>query len=431
VGKAKSLRKRLQNYTKTPNLSDRIRQMTLTATKVQWQVLDSELLAIITEAELIGTYQPPFNILLKDDKSPLYLCLTKDTYPKLLQVRKGELELSKYKATFGPYPSAYQLRQVLKLIRPIFQWCDQPLSKKPCFYYHLDRCSGSCIGAISPADYQESLRQLQLFLRGKTADLTKQLKTQMTETSKNQNFETAALLRDRLSQLHHITTIGKLRPDPTLLSLQQNLVENRITYLRRLLVTHLGLPKNYPLDRIEGYDVSNLSGQQAAVAQVVFTSGQPDPSQYRLYNIKTIHQPNDFGMLREAILRRQNHPEWDIPNLIVIDGGKGQVRSVLTSLQWSIPVIGIAKNPDRLIFSHVEKVDLATKKSGKATSSRRSVARSTIDNIDQLTKLKITYTELRLQPDHPGMQLVAALRDEAHRFSRKQHFRLRNKKLVA
>ncbi len=419
--------------------------MTLLATQVKWQVLDSELLAVITEAELIGAYQPPFNILLKDDKSPLYLCLTKDIYPKLLQIRKGELELSKYKVTFGPYPSAYQLRQVLKLIRPIFKWCEQPLtsfkqplkpkSLKPCFYYHLDRCSGACIGTISPVDYQESLRQLQLFLRGKTADLTKQLKNQMAEASKNQDFETAAILRDRLSQLHTITTIGKLRPDPTLLNLQQNLVENRITYLRRLLVTQLSLSKNYPLDRIEGYDVSNLSGQQATVAQVVFTNGQPDPKQYRLYNIKTIHQPNDFGMLHEAIQRRQNHPEWQLPNLIVIDGGRGQVRSVLTALQWSIPVIGIAKNPDRLIFPHYEKVDSATKKSKKTSPARRVVTRLSIKNnhqsINLNKQLKITYTELRLQPDHPGLQLVAALRDEAHRFSRKQHFRLRNKKLVS
>lgn len=361
-------------------------------------------MALLTEAELIRTYQPPFNIALKDDKSPVYVHLTNETYPRVLQVRKSDIKHTAGLTLLGPYQSAYQLTQVLRLVRPIFKWCDQPLAteKKPCFYYHLDLCAGACIGAVSPEEYQAMITQLKLFLRGKTQQLSQQLTQEMRQAADEKRFEQAALYRDRLKAVRYISRVGKLKQDPIPLKLQQDIKQNQLMYLRRLLSLYLATPKEYLLERIEGYDVSNIQGKFAAVAQVVFTHGVPDKAEYRLYNIRTLDTPNDFGMLKEAITRRQTHPEWPTPNLVVIDGGKGQLRSVLSALKWQVPVIGIAKDPDRLLFPHIDTAD---------------------------GRLRITYDEVRLAVDHPALQLVAAIRDEAHRFSKAQQAKLHQKSL--
>lgn len=176
MGKAKNLKKRVHNYTQLKRLVPRIHQMVHLATKLQWQVLESELEALLVEAELIRTHQPEYNVLLKDDKTALYIHVTDEPLPRLLLVRKKEMLLSHPKGTIiGPFQSAYKLKQVLALIRPIFKWCNQPHQptdsakpSRPCFYYHIDLCSGACTGEISPESYQRDMKNLILFLKGKT-----------------------------------------------------------------------------------------------------------------------------------------------------------------------------------------------------------------------------------------------------------------------
>lgn len=376
---------------------------------VKFQILESELEALLIEAELIRTHQPPYNILLKDDKTPLYILITAEEFPRVLTVRRKEIQKHPVKGTLlGPFPSAYTVRQVLEIARHTFPWCSDPLGGRPCFYYHLQLCPGACIGKISAAEYNQIIRNLTLFLRGKKKEVLRSLKAEMNEARKTEAFEQAARLRDSLKA---VTTVTQqqypMKPNPVLPSLKINQTEEGVIQLRQLLATYLELPKNYPLNRIEGYDVSNTQGTNAAVAMVTFTNGAPDTDEYRLFNIKTITQANDYGMLQEALQRRQNHLEWGEPDLLVIDGGKGQLRAALSVWQKTTPIISIAKKPDRIIipttFNHVLKHNPESK------------------------KFQPKYYELTLAENHLALRLVQQIRDEAHRFSKKQHSRRRTK----
>lgn len=405
VGKAKNLKRRLSNYSQIKQLSTRNRTLVLTATQLHFEVLSSELAALLTEAELIRTYQPKFNILLKDDKSPLYIVITKETLPRVLQLRKKQLKESRGAHIFGPFSSSYQVKQVLKIARRIFRWCDDPSKQNGCFYSHIDLCMGICSGRCSAEEYQASLQQLGVFLHGKSSELIRDLSQQMQAAAKSEHFEQAAKLRDTISAIEAVTkTPYRLKPDPQPLQLSENSSTNSLAYLRRLLHLNLELPKTYPLHNIEGYDVSNTSGTNAAVSLVAFEDGEKAAKKYRLFNIRTLNTPNDFHMMKEALIRRQNHPEWGIPDLIVIDGGKGQLRSVLSIWEWPTPVIGIAKHPDRLIFPKVDR---------------------------QAKRLKIEYTIVALPESHAALRLIQQIRDESHRFSRNQHRRLRTKQMFS
>jgi excinuclease ABC subunit C len=398
------------------------------ATKVKFLTLESELEALLTEAELIRTYQPDFNILLKDDKSPLYINITDEKFPRVLITRKKEIIKSKPSGTIlGPFSSAHKTQEVLKIARKIFGWCNKSetsnsslkknnggkhgaiTNPKPCFYYHIELCPGSCVGEVSKEKYNENIKQLVLFLRGKKQTVAKNLKNKMTKMVELEKFEEAAAIRDQLEMIEFVTKkTHRLKPELTTQALKNKVSEDGIIYLQKIFSEFLGLPKQLPLHRIEGYDVSNTQGTDSAVSMVVFIDGKPDTSHYRIFNIKTLNTPNDYQMMREATYRRQNHPEWGTPNLIVIDGGKGQVRSVLKSWKWNCPVIGIAKNPDRLVLPKI--------KWGEWELENKNVQ---LKNLD--------YHIVKLEPSHPSLKLIQQIRDESHRFSQNQHKRRRLK----
>lgn len=400
VGKAKNLKKRVSSYAQLGRLNDRIRRMSMTAVTLKWLELGSELEALLTEAELIRTYLPEANVALKDDKSPLYIVITKEEFPRVLKIRKKEVMTKHIKGdVIGPFPSAYKASEVLRIVRPIFPWCNKESGSgngKPCFFYHIQQCPGACIGKITPEEYKKCLEQLKLFLRGKSAAVKNMLKQEMQEAVDELKYEQAAQARDKLKLIGLVTDPHyKLQPELVTAGLRESAAEDGLHYLRRLLSEYLQLPKNISLERIECYDVSNISGTNAAVAMVTFVGGAAETDEYRLFNIKTIEGPNDYGMLREALLRRQNHPEWGKPDLVVIDGGKGQLRTVLSVWQGECPVISITKRPDRLLLPY--------------------------KTFDKAGKEKLNYHILELPETHPALKLIQQLRDEAHRFSKKQH----------
>lgn len=420
VGKAKNLKNRLAAYRQHFQLNNRLKQMVLEARELKHQPLDSELEALLIEAELIHTHQPPYNILLKDDKTPLYVVITHDVYPRVVTARKREVQKGLVKGTlFGPFPSSFKVREVLRIARPIFRWCQNPpLSTdkpqtRPCFYYHLQLCSGACVCTISPEEYAEDIRQLVLFLKGKKKEVVKTIEKKLHQAAASEEFETAAILRDRVAIIKTVTENSHtLRPDAVLPTLKVNQAEDSLVQLRHLLSTYAQLPSTFSIDRIEGYDVSNTQGTNAAVAMVTFTGGAANKQEYRLFNIKTVHQPNDYAMLQEALQRRQNHPEWGEPDVVVIDGGKGQLRAAVSVWHWSNPIISIAKKPDRIIIPQVTEIPAA------------------VGDFTQLPTKKITgYHELKLAPEHPALKLIQQVRDESHRFSKKQHTGLRLKQL--
>lgn len=391
VGKAKNLKRRILSYTRINYLQGKTRTLVLEATKIQFQALPSELEALLIEAELIRLHQPPFNILLKDDKSPIYILITKEQFPRVLMVRKQIWERSPERGTvFGPFPSAYKVKHVLRIARRIFGWCNDQTAKRPCFYYHLGLCPGVCAGTVSPKRYGETIAHLKQFLRGKTATVLRALKAEMKEASGAEDYEHAAELRDKVEYVQYVTSKDhRISPDVELPSLVHSTKEKGLLTLRKIIGTYLPLPHEYRFTRIEGYDVSNVQGTSPTASMVVFTDGEKDPSQYRVFHIRTKETPDDFAMMREALVRRQRHPEWGYPSLILIDGGKGQLSSALSAWNWTTPVVSLAKDPDRLVI--------------------------------RVPGERARYTLVPLERHPEALHLLQHVRDESHRFAKKHY----------
>ncbi len=382
--------------------------MTELATRVEFQILESEIEALLIEAELIKAHQPYFNSRLKDDKSNIYLIISNDKFPKILRVRKTDLNKKIYQnklALFGPFVSAFKLTELLKIIRPIFKWCNQNSSarNKACFYHHLDLCSGACCQKISEEEYRQNIDQLILFLKGQKKVLLKSLKKEMMSLADAEAFEKALAIKNKINLIEEITNYKyKLKTDLILPNFAQTTNQEALVHLKHILHQEGIVDAKQEFHRIEGYDVSNTMGQNATVSMVVLTDGYIDSSQYKFFKICSLETPNDYGMLQEALNRRQKHPEWGNPDLILIDGGKGQIRAVKKIWPASIPIIGLVKNPDRLVIINSNP----DKKNGLET--------------------KI----IALQTEHPTLKMLQRLRDEAHRFAKKHHARLRTKNLL-
>lgn len=368
-------------------------------------MLESELQALLIEAELIQAHQPFYNSLLKDDKSQLYLLFTAEDFPRLLRLRKTDLKKQAYQkslAVLGPFASSYKLNEVLKIVRPIFPWCNKQhkQNQQACLYHHLELCPGACCGKITPQDYQKNIQQLILFLRGKNQFLIKKLSKEMMVLAQEEKFEVAQKIKNKIATIKEVTEQRyQLKPDLILPNLTRQLKQEGLVHLRRIMHQAQIIPANYQFERIEGYDVSNTQGQQATVSMVTFIAGLPEKSEYKFFKIRDLDTPNDYAMLQEALHRRQRHSEWGRPDLIVIDGGKGQLRSAQKVWQqtdiFNCPIISLVKNPDRLVLFKQNKTSL-----------------------------------VKLASDHPSLQLLSQVRDEAHRFAKKQHTRLRDKNLL-
>lgn len=367
VGKAKNLKNRLGSYRQLARLNPKTKLMLNSADRVKFKVLDSEIEAILTEGRLIKLYQPRFNLILKDGKSPVYLTITKAVYPRLLTTRQT--------GTFGPFASARTLRQILERLRRIFPYCDRPAGGRACFYFHLGLCPGACVEAIAPADYKKNINNIRLFFQNKKKRLVSGLNQDMLALAKNQEYEKAKTIKNQLEALAGFWQ-ARLMP----------------LELPRLNPGHVELELKqwfgFPVARIETYDISNLSGTNPTGAMVVAVKGKIAKAQYRLFNIRGLASPNDPAMMAEMLKRRFQHPEWGRPDLIVVDGGKTQIQAVKKVIPAGIPVIGLAKKPDRLVGSQ-KTLDLNT----------------------------------------AAGRLLIRLRDEAHRFGRKQHLRLRSQAL--
>lgn len=323
------------------------------------------------------------------------LITTDQTFPVVLRRRKPDLILEQPKGTvLGPFQSGHSLNEVLKIARKIFPWCADPNGGRPCFYYHLDLCPGACVGEISPEEYRENIDALILFLRGKKKEVLRDLTKKMRSAADQQLFEKAQEYKEKIAHIQEVTKKQyRMAPSLVLPGFGMAQAQRGLVELQKILQTYAHFPRSKKLTRIEGYDVSNIQGTSAAVSMVTFVDGQPDKAQYRLFNIRTLETPNDYSMLQEALQRRQNHPEWDAPDLVMIDGGKGQVRAALKVWQWANPTIGIAKKPDRLVIPIPQEGG------------------------------KISYQLLALPETHPALQLIQRVRDESHRFAKKQHHR--------
>lgn len=387
VGKAKNLKNRITSYKQINQLIGKTKKLVLTAQKLKFKTVDSEIDALILEAELIKLHQPQFNILLKDDKSPLYLYVTPDFYPTLKTVRLKSISNNVKKSRlFGPYSSASDLKKLVSYIRRTIPFCTASHAdikkQKACFYVHLNLCPGVCTGKITRSEYLEQIETIITFLKGKKTEVIASLKKKITQYSKELRFEEANVLKGQIEILKYKS--GK-RFDHNLPILSQDRGAEMGKLFRRLLKKFYSLPGNYPMNRIEGYDISNIQGKWATGSMVVFTKGMPDKREYRKFKIKTKDTPDDPFMMSEMISRRITHAEWKTPNVILIDGGKTQLSAAQKVIPWNIPVVSLVKNPDRLLIKKLNK-----------------------------------YYAIPLGKDLAS-NLLRSIRDESHRFAKRYH----------
>jgi excinuclease ABC subunit C len=360
VGKAGNLRRRVSSYFERPH-DVRIQTLVSKIRTIDFEQKDTALEALIREAELIKTITPPFNVREKDDKSFLYFEITREKYPRVLLVRgtgvaegrgasgagagRGAVQGKR----FGPFTSASSAREALRILRKIFPWNTHPPDeigklKRPCFNYEIGLCPGTCVGAITHDDYIKNIDRLRLFFEGRKKSVVKAIEKDMKAASKAQDFEKAATFRRQMFALQHIR-------DTALISDSDALIARSAGGNNPSLKD--ALKSGY---RIEGYDISNISGTSAVGSMVVFEDGAPNKNEYRKFKIKSVFQPNDVGMLKEVLERRfahsvpQTKDRWPLPDLVLIDGGLAQVntaRRVLLRAELKIPIVGIAKGPKR------------------------------------------------------------------------------------
>lgn len=416
VGKAKILRNRVGSYfntsiqpgTKTYALVHKIND-------IEHVEASSELEAFVLEAELIKKYKPKYNINLKDDKSYLFIVIRNEklssendsflNIPVITTARKNDLK--KGDISFGPYPDGSTTKYVVKTIRKIFPFRDCAPSKfyshkslkRACLFGDLGLCSAPCINNDLDS-YKKNITNVKKFLSGESTTILKDLTKQMHEASKNLDYEQATKYRDLITKFEYITTHFRSPyqyiENPYLLD---DLANESLEELKK----NIPLLKTLPV-RIECYDIANISGKEAVGAMTVATNGKIDTSEYKKFKIRLKNTPDDFGMLQEVLSRRLSHEtegtklkSWGVPDLLLIDGGKGQVSSiqeVVDTLGLKIPVIGLAKKFETIVYKY--------------------------DN---------EFVELSLEKSNKALQLLIKLRDEAHRFGQKYHHYLRSKKM--
>lgn len=399
IGKAANLRNRVRHYFQKSRTRDP-KTDTLVAEIVDtdWLKLETELDALFIEAEMVRRYMPRFNIMLRDDKSFIYVRIDiKSIHPTVSYTRRPLDDKADY---FGPYQSKASVASALRHLRKVFPYSTHEktnIPKRACLQAQIGICPGLESGMTSLEDYRRNLRQLMMYLRGKRKKLLDEMEKSMNRAAKSQNFETAAACRNRLHALKSLER-QVIFGDRELLDISKDEGLMRIAQ-----ILNLALPPR----RIEGFDISHMSGTDNAASMVVFNSGVPDKSQYRKFKMRLAGN-NDFGHMSEAVSRRmseKNVKQWGLPNLFLIDGGKGQVSAAyaaMTKHGYKIPMIGLAKRYEEIILP-ITSVD------GK------------------LENFKVVV----LSHGDDGLKLLMRIRDESHRFAVSYHSVLkRNRQTV-
>ena len=469
VGKAKSLKKRVSSYFNKNQENNKTRILVSHIYQLKFIVVESELDALLLENNLIKTYQPKYNIALKDDKTYPWIVIKKEPFPRVFQTRQKRNDGSKY---FGPYPNVKVMQSLLGLIKEMYPLRTCPLDLqqykieegkfKTCLEFHIGRCLGPCVGNQTMTTYDKMVEEIELLLKGKTYYLIQLLKSKMIEFSEKYAFEKAQEMKTLIEQIEKYrsrssvvsSTISdidvftieeadnrfffnflmiqegaiihaytsevtkKLDEDlETIISYvlpeirqrfestskevivqhglsiilpgiqfsvpqigeKKKLIElslRNVNYYRldKLKKEHLNLTERDPnrvlkqvqtdfkLNELpihmECFDNSNFQGTNAVSACVVFKNGKPAKNDYRNFNVKTVEGPDDFATMREVVYRRYRRmldENQSLPQLIIIDGGKGQLSAAMEaiselSLRGKVVVVGIAKRLEEIFY---------------------------------------------------------------------------------
>jgi len=402
IGKAANLKSRVLSYwQKSADHTPAKLKMLGEIAKIKWLITESEIEALLLEANLVKKYQPEYNILLRDDKRFAYIKISlADEIPGVFVTRI----VDKSGRYFGPFTSALAVKQTLKAIRKIFPYCQmRKRQSRPCFYYQIGLCLGICGGKIEKSEYAKRvIKPLILFLEGKKNKIIKDYELRiknLKKINKKLKPETEKYLeneKEAEALAYRLASMRDVLAHTNIISLTDK-YEADVVELAKIM----GLPK-VP-KRIEGYDIANIFGREAVGSMVVFSQGEPNKNEYRKFKIRLGQgEANDVGMLREVLVRRFNN-DWPLPDLIVVDGGKGQLNvasAVLKKLKLDIPLIAVAKGlglrsanaPDKLFFPGQAK-------------------------------------PLELPLASPALHLIKRVRDEAHRFAIGYHRKLKGKRI--
>lgn len=525
IGKAIDLKKRVSSYfLKTsyndPYYEDKINRLVEQINSIEFIVTENEKEALILENILIKKNLPRFNVFMRDSKSyPWVGIFYSEKYPRIRILRNPD-QYPKENLFLGPYTDKKEIQRILRDLRKIFPYCSCKKQvkqrKRPCLYYQIKLCPGPCIGAISPEDYRENIRQIELFLKGETRELKDKITRKMEKAATDKKYEKAAFWRDKLEAIDHSTTHQNVLLDrevdkdiigynisekyvalilvhiregrmtnksPFVIDLQEKVIQKgeilpsliqqyyqntkfnlpdiiviprafqdikliseilkdskdeilirmpndeqerglmRIANKNAKVIIKqkeqmekikekeaferakilqeaqslLNLPS--PPNVIEGFDISNTEGTDPTASMVYFYKGEPSKKNYRHYNIRSKDTPDDVGMIKEVVERRYSSllkHDKKLPDLILVDGGKGQVNaaaSIIDELNLDIPIIGLAKKYEEIF-------------------------------------LPDTKDPIILSKDSPILKVFQNVRDEAHRFAINLHKKHRKKRMT-
>jgi excinuclease ABC subunit C len=541
VGKAKNLKKRVSSYfTKIQGHSIKTRTLVSKIADLETIAVTSEVEALVLENELIKKYRPPFNVLMRDDKSYLYLRVTmQDEFPRILLARRIAKDGARY---FGPFVSSRKVHEALRFIKKVFPLCGltsqitaQSLkARKPraCLNYHLGICPGVCLGLVDSRQYHEIFKQVLDFLEGKYDVVLKDLRGKMKTYSAKKEYEKAARIRDSIMAIESLgekqrVVMADTKAEMDVIGLARQLnkgvvailkirmgklldqeflvVESKYetddtevlrSFVREYYALSADIPKtvlvaeslaeagvfgdwlstlrgtrvevNTPtrgnskklvdlatanarlhfselaekwgvekqgavegirqlqeilglkqINRIEAYDISNTQGADSVGSMVVFEDGKMAKDQYRRFKIKTVIGPDDFASLAEVLARRFAKDVGDskfarLPDVVMIDGGKGQVNIVARELKsFSVKIVGMVKGRPMLMRADGSIV--------RADSHGQKAQ-------DDLV-LPFTAKPIELKDNSPVKYLLQNIRDEAHRFAISFHRALRTKRM--
>jgi len=547
VGKAKNLRKRVSSYFRRTGLAPKTQALVRRIANIDVTVTQTEIEALLLEQNLIKQNRPPFNILLRDDKSYPYIFLSdRDQYPQLSFHRGSKRRKGSY---YGPFPSVSAVRESMGFLQKIFRvrQCEDSFFKnrsRPCLQYQIDRCTGPCVDLITPDDYQRDVRHTQMFLEGKSDKLIRELEGDMDQASRQLAFERAGVIRDQISALRKIQaeqivesgsgnidvlaayqegdqgcvhvlyirhgrilgsrsfypkvplatsaaeilvnfvpqyylrdgargdfpreiilnekieeselledTISKLAGHRINLkyrgrstrrqwielaenTARQNL-NNRIASKQNTLQRFESLQALLKLEelpeRLECFDISHSSGEATVASCVVFDTNGPLKSDYRRLNIKGITAGDDYAAMEQALTRRYTRlqkGEGKLPDVLLIDGGKGQLGraiSVLAELGVvGVHLVGVAKGKTRKAGFETLLLPNSNSKPFSVPSSSNLQSQTSDNQYPEADENR--YKELPVDTESPALLLIQNIRDEAHRFAITGHRQRRDKK---
>lgn len=382
VGKADDLRKRVSNYFQSSERhSGRIGSLVSQIADISHLPTATSAEALLYENGLIKQLSPKYNIALRDGKSyPMLKITIKERFPRLMITREKKSDGAVY---YGPYTNAKLLKEALKILQKTFplRTCSK-IPKKKCLKFDMILCLGPCEGRVTEERYGAIVKELRLFLEGRHSELVRLLTERMKQLSRDEKFEEAAECRKRLEVLSSVNK-DRVKYGPA----------NELGELKNIL----GIKGK--LEAIEAFDVSNIMGDEAVGSLVYFRKGKPDKNEYRKFKIKTVSGMDDYGMMREIVRRRYTRSvkeKKELPDLIVIDGGRGHLSVALDELKKlgldDLPVIGIAKEFER-IYVKGKKDPILLPKESKA------------------------------------LHLLERVRDESHRFAISYHKKLMSKRI--